>query len=88
MEKITKIAILAIAILLSNCTVTKRYSGQYAYFWEQNQPLVGSVLIKKTYFQYTYKAPAKHFRLIDRITLPENVLYLGSTIDQEIYTTK
>lgn len=88
MEK-TKIAIfLIVAILLNSCTVTRKYHGQYSYFWENNQPVVGKVFIKNTYFPYTYKAPSKHFKMIDRLTLPENVLFLGNTVDQEIYTTK
>lgn len=73
---------------MSSCTITRKYSGEYSYFWEQDQPTVGKVFIKNKYFPYTYKSPSRHFKLWDKISLPKQVLYLGNSLDQEIYTTK
>ena len=75
MEKF--VAVIALVLLFANCTVSKKYSGDYVYFYEFDQPVEGEVLINKTYFRYTHKSPSRHFNIYDRLSLPKQTLYLG-----------
>lgn len=50
-----KISIIALLLLLSSCTVTKKLNPDedLAFFWQQDKPLKGYILVNSTYYGYT-----------------------------------